>query len=235
MIDGIIFKIWKAIVLEVEQVKPAQIERRRCNRRRTCVVSNLRRTGGNKYYSILIFILLCTYCSCQFTPKGGGNLVVSTSIAESKEKGMFQREYSFPDSVFEYKDSIINIKLVFSDIFVENTHKEIKRIPAYKEKRYYNSGCDTCSEQFVAHFKIEDCELEYSDGYWYIDERRMNRTDLIYTYFIYEKFIPDTLKLHVVSGYKYEDIIGIDSRSSICLGTLTFIKKDNVQTISVRQ
>ena len=46
VIDGIkLFKIWKVIVVEIEQVKPAQITRRRKIRRRTCVVSNLRLTG----------------------------------------------------------------------------------------------------------------------------------------------------------------------------------------------
>jgi len=169
--------------------------------------------------------VLLIFCSCRFTPKGGGNLEISSSITESKEKGMFKREYVFPDSIFEYKDSIISIKLVFSDIFVENTHKEIRRIPEYKEKRYYNSGCDTCSEQFVAYFKIENCELEYANDYWYIDERRRNSADFIYTYFIYEDFIPDTLKLHIVSGYKYNDMIGIERMNRIFLDTLTFVKQ----------
>ena len=178
--------------------------------------------------NILFILLLCICFSCRFTPLGGGSLVVSNSIAESKEKGMFKREYKFPDSVFEYKDSIINIKLVFSDIFVENTHKEIRRIPAYKEKRYYNGGCDTCPEQFVAHFKKEDCELEYYYDYWYIDENQVGKIkQYVFTCLIYEKFIPDTLKLHILFGPKYKEKIGIDYRNfdRICFDTLTFVKK----------
>ena len=177
----------------------------------------------------LFFLLLCTFISCRFTPLGGGNLEVSSSIAESKEKGMFKREYKLiSDSIFEYKDSIINIKLVFSDIFVENTHKEIRRVPAYKEKRYYNSGCDTCYEQFVAHLKIDSSELEYHYGYWYIDDNKTGKViERIFISPTYEKYISDTLRLHLLYGYKYREKIGLDYRKfdKICFDTLTFVKK----------
>ena len=179
-------------------------------------------------FSLIICLLLHICFSCRFTPLGGGDLVVSSSVAESKEKGMFKREYTFPDSVFEYKDSIINIKLVFSDIFVENTHKEMRRIPEYKEKRYYNSGCDTCPEQIVACLKIEDCELEYYDDYWYIDNAQIRLKGLLSTYAYrlnYEDFMPDIVKLQIVSGYKYNDMVGIERRIDICFDTLTFVRK----------
>jgi hypothetical protein len=178
----------------------------------------------NKKYYFILFVLVYTCFCCQFTPKGGGDLIVSSSISESKKKGMFKREYKLiPDSVFEYKDGIINIKLVFNDIFIENTHKEMRRIPEYKEKQYYNSGCDTCPEQFVAYFKIDCCDLEYYD-YWYIDEFGRSNAKFIYAYSINgEDFIPDTLKLHIFSAYKYREKTGINYK--ICFDTLTFVKK----------
>jgi len=170
----------------------------------------------------IVFILL--FCSaCQYTPLGGGDLVVSNSIAESKEKGMFKREYAFPDSILEYRDSIVNIKLVFSDVFVETVHKEKRRIPEYKEKKYYNKDCDSCGEQFVAYFNVEKCELTDYIDYWFIDENMNGKAMRIFTYNTYEKNIQDTLILHILSAYKYRERVGIDYK--ICFDTLTFVKK----------
>ena len=177
----------------------------------------------NKFYYI-VFFLLYTFLSCRFTPLGGGDLVVSSSITESKEKGMFKREYKLiSDSIFEYKDSIINIKLVFNDIFVENTHKEIRRVPAYKEKKYYNSGCDTCPEQFVAHFKADSIALANYFDYTYIYGNKAGMRTCIFTYFAYEKFIPDTVILYLKSSVEYEKEANLTQE--VCFGTLTFVKK----------
>jgi len=56
-----------------------------------------------------------------------------------------------------------------------------------------------------------------------IDEHRKGNAKLIYTYLTYEDFIPDTLRLHILSGYKYKEKMGIDY--NICFDTLTFVKK----------
>ena len=97
-----------------------------------------------------LFILL----GVPIIPKGGGHPEVTSSIEESRETHAFIAEYNRP--TLEYKDSLLDIRFVFRDAYVE--YGRIKRAqlisigtPEYDLVPH---------EYFIAHF---DCESKLDD------------------------------------------------------------------------
>lgn len=79
-----------------------------------------------------IYIIIFTLCGSVFMnaclmniePKGGGYMrTFSSSSEKSKHKSVFLNYYDMLKP-FEYKDSIIYLKLVFNDVFSEITHNK---------------------------------------------------------------------------------------------------------------
>lgn len=72
----------------------------------------------SKFFAILCGMIF--FQCCILEPKGPARWDTSLSSTESKEKGVFVSEYkALP---FYYKDSLIEIRLIFSEIFTECMH-----------------------------------------------------------------------------------------------------------------
>ena len=79
-----------------------------------------------RIYTIMFILCGSVFMNAclNIEPKGGGYMrTFSYSSEESKYKGTFLNYYDMLES-FEYKDSIIYLKLVFNDIFSEITHNK---------------------------------------------------------------------------------------------------------------
>ncbi|MDR1678960.1 MAG: hypothetical protein LBR81_04200 [Prevotellaceae bacterium] len=166
----------------------------------------------------LLFVVCILFAACEFTPKGGGALLYSESIFDSKKVGAFVSAYQSVTPCFEYRDSIVNIKICFKEAFVEYGHKEIQRIPAYNPPQYAIFDF----KQLVATIDLDNSILAGMDSLWYFDDRFTGIKDKVRFDEITNE---DTIKVKVVSGYGYNDIVGIDRGESIYLGKIQFVQK----------
>ena len=75
-----------------------------------------------KHIYIIIFVFFGSIfmnACLNIEPKGGGYMIVATRGSQiSKSKGVFMNYYDMQEP-FEYKDSIIYLKLVFNDVYSE--------------------------------------------------------------------------------------------------------------------
>lgn len=164
-----------------------------------------------------LFAIISLFVSCEFTPKGGGNLLVSQSITESREKGMFCSEFQPIKPCFEYRDSIVNIKICFKEVFSEYFHKEIRRIPTYDKPRYVSWD----DEQFVVYTDLNKSILNGNDSLWHIEENGG-----VECFTLRQKInAMDTVVLQILSSYAYEEKLHISKKNRICLGEIKFVRK----------
>jgi len=169
---------------------------------------------SNQNNKLLLFVFISLFVACEFTPKGGGDLLISQSIIESKAKGMFEAEYMPLNSSFIYRDSLLNIKIIFKDVFSEQAHKEKRRIPSYKERHYYKLG-----EQFVAHFDTINSILTGYNEDWNIREQRAYSKCMFILAYNNSVMIPDTMLLHV---YERQ---GKSWQEDIRIGEIKFVRQ----------
>lgn len=101
-------------------------------------------------FALLFMIML----NSDITPKGGGRPEVTSSLQESKETHAFIAEYSRP--ILEYKDSLLDIRFVFKDAYIEYGRIKRTKLIEFGEPEY-----DLVPhEYFIAHF---DCEAKLDD------------------------------------------------------------------------
>ena len=187
--------------------------------------------------SILVIIIFPTHV----VPKGGGQVVLTSSIEESKKYGVLISQYYSP--IFEYHDSLMNIKFDFTDAYIEyGRYKERKGLIRIGAPKYYVSR----NRFFIAHFSAEAMLDNYHvDGDMY-NAPIYYKWDVSPQYHLpnHEKRIgygaigrggfrnepmPDTISFVVSHNYGYYDYLkikrpDIDFRRDT-IGILRFVRK----------
>lgn len=80
---------------------------------------------------ILLVGLLMMAVSCTEQPFGGSHQILTKSKEESKQQQMFICSYIPLDTVFEYHDSLIDIKLTMKEAYAEIGCWQLYRCPPY--------------------------------------------------------------------------------------------------------
>ena len=157
MIDGIIFKIWKAIVLEIEQVLPALITQRRCNRRRTCIVSNLRRTEEVRFMDKICKRFLLIFACFLISTNGFANNPDTTKIPNLKLNN-YKVKGLIKDLI---KDGSIRDNDVLLINFIEEDNELYMRIVFSEKRRLFllDASLECRTQKFMGYSKIfnHDC------------------------------------------------------------------------------
>lgn len=191
---------------------------------------------------LLIFLALMTIALViNVVPKGGGHVVLTSSIEESKDCQVFIAEYYCP--TFEYKDSLMDIKFVFDDAYLEyGRYKERKGMMQIGHPRY----CVSQNAFFIAHFS-EEAILEdyYVDGdmyntsiyykwdvspqYYLPNHEKRRRYGAIGRGGFGNEPLPDTICFVVSHNYGYYDYLKI-KRPDVnfqcdTIGILRFVKR----------
>ena len=85
---------------------------------------------------ILLIGLLMMTVSCTEQPFGGSHHILTRSKEESKQRQMFICSYIPLDTVFEYHDSLIDIKLTMKEAYAEMGCWKLFRWPPYRRPHF---------------------------------------------------------------------------------------------------
>ena len=83
-----------------------------------------------------LFIALLVLQSCTVTPKGGIKTLCSKSSAESQERGSYLARYIPMDSIVEYQDSLLCIRMKIIEAYAECPYYQKRSIPPRLFPRY---------------------------------------------------------------------------------------------------
>ena len=108
--------------------------------------------------NLILIILLLTFgtsvlfclSTIEITPKGGNPIKLSSSIEESKMHQTFVEEYNHP--IFTYKDSLLDIKFVFQDAYIEHGRFQKRHLIHFGKPEYVVASQ---TRYFIAHFSSE--------------------------------------------------------------------------------
>lgn len=95
--------------------------------------------------SVLIYL-----STIEITPKGGNPIELSSSIEEAKQHQTFIEEYNH--SIFTYKDSLLDIKFVFQDAYIEHGRFQKRHLIHFGKPEYV---VPSQTRYFIAHFSSE--------------------------------------------------------------------------------
>ena len=95
---------------------------------------------------LLLIVFLATTASCTEQPFGGAHQIFTESKDDSKQQQTFICSYIPLDTVFEYHDSLINIKLTMKEAYAEIESWQLFRCP-----RYIRPHSKRDSASFVFH------------------------------------------------------------------------------------
>ena len=169
-----------------------------------------------KLIRILLFVIfICSILFClsrvEVVLKGGTPVEVSSSMEEAKKNHTFIEEYSRP--VFEYKDSLMDIKLVFQDAYVEHGRWWRRHVINFGEPDYIILEE---SRYFMAHFSSE-AKL---DDYYY-NGKPIHDSPIYYKWYALDQYYIHNYDL--TKGY---GAIGRRAWEKDSLGdTITFVLK----------
>ena len=85
---------------------------------------------------LLMLLLMMVVYSCEYQPWGGGRNILTNTKEESKQRQMFICSYIPLDTIFEYHDSLIDIKLTMKEAYAEIGCWTLHRWPPYHKPRY---------------------------------------------------------------------------------------------------
>ncbi|MBR5777444.1 MAG: hypothetical protein IKY22_03130 [Bacteroidales bacterium] len=113
-----------------------------------------------KHIYIIIFVFLGSIfmnACLNIEPKGGGYIQTASRGSQiSKSKGVFMNYYDMQEP-FEYKDSIIYLKLVFNDVFSEITHNKFDSAYSVID----SSGNQYFPQTFIAVLDTVNSEIDW--------------------------------------------------------------------------
>lgn len=87
-------------------------------------------------YLLSMGLLMMVIFSCTEPPFGGSHHILTSSKEESKQRKMFICSYIPLDTVFEYHDSLIDIKLTMKEAYAEIGCWQLFRWPPYLIPRF---------------------------------------------------------------------------------------------------
>lgn len=106
--------------------------------------------------TVLLLSLLCL--SCEFTPHGGiERIACSSSSIEARQRGSYIVGYKPEDTLIEYHDSLVDIKFVIKEAFLEHPCYEKHTIPPSKTPQI---GIMDWTYVFIVCFEIDSSSTD---------------------------------------------------------------------------
>lgn len=183
-------------------------------------------------FCLLLALLLPQ--SCIITPKGGVKLICSKSSVESQERGAYLAKYTPIDSLIEYRDSLVNIKMKIIEVYAECPYYEQRSILPHLSPRYVMQD----GFQLVIRFAIDSSSTpnRYTSGsdkgtWWTIGYNTEPQT--IYCVSVHDMChmkVPvrlDSISIPMYFGTNYRNTVWADNNhEDVLIRRIRFVLED---------